>query len=234
MVRGGRPKPVLEAWTTLTLAAAATPRVTVGTFVANVMNRHPAVFARMAATLAEAAPGRVVIGLGIGGNPREHEALGIPFPDVAERVARLEEAAAVMRAVWSGEPVDRPSPYYPLHGPALLPAPDPRPQIVVGGQSPAGARLAARAGDGWTTRPDLLDRLLPVYRDGCAAAGREPGPVIVGFEDGRSGVDSIVGTPWAIETRAELQRWRDRGATGVIVTARTSADVDALVDAAER
>ncbi len=234
MVRAGPPKPVLEAWTTLTLAAAATSRVTVGPFVANVMNRHPAVLARMAATLAEAAPGRVVIGLGIGGHPVEHEALGIPFPDIPERVRRLEEAVAVMRALWTGEPADRPSPYYPLRRAAVRPAPRPTPPIVIGGQSPGGARLAARIGDGWTTRSDLLDRLLPVYREACAAAGRELGTIVVGFEDGQSGVDSIVGTPWANEPRAEVDRWRARGATGVVVTARTTADIDALVAAAER
>ena len=51
------------------------------TFVANVMNRHPALLARMAATLQDASDGRLVLGIGIGGHPAEHEAYGIPFPD---------------------------------------------------------------------------------------------------------------------------------------------------------
>jgi alkanesulfonate monooxygenase SsuD/methylene tetrahydromethanopterin reductase-like flavin-dependent oxidoreductase (luciferase family) len=61
--RGVRTDPVLEAWTTLTAAAMVTERVTVGTFVANVMNRHPAVVARMAAMLQEASGGRLVLGI---------------------------------------------------------------------------------------------------------------------------------------------------------------------------
>jgi len=234
MVRGGRPKPVFEAWTTLTLAAAATKRITVGPFVANVMNRHPAVLASMATTLAAAAPGRLVLGLGIGGHPREHEALGIDFPPPPERVRRVEEAVAVLRALWLGEPVSRPSPFFPLREATLLPAADPPPPILIGGQSSGGARLAARVGDGWTTRPDLLERLGPIYAEACAAAGRAPGPIVLGFEDGRSGVDSIVGTVWAADPAAELATWQERGATSVVVTARTPADIDALVEAAAR
>ena len=234
MVRGGRPKPVLEAWTLLAMAAARTRRATVGPFVANVMNRHPGVLAAMAATLADAAPGRLVLGLGVGGAPREHDQLGIPFPPVEERVERLEEAVAVLRALWRGVPVTRPSPWYPLRDATLLPAPTPPPRIVIGGQSSTGARLAARIGDGWTTRPDLLERLRPVYMDACGAEGREPGPTIVGFEDGRSGVDAIAGTPWASDPDGRLGEWLARGADSVVLTVRTTADVDALVEVASR
>lgn len=68
----------------------------------------------MAATLQEVSRGRLVLGIGIGGHPAEHEAYGIPFPPVPERVSRLEEAVAVLRALWSGEPVTLDSPFYPL------------------------------------------------------------------------------------------------------------------------
>ena len=62
--------PVLEAWTILSAAAVATERITVGPFVVNVMNRHPAVLARMASTLQIASGGRLVLGIGIGGAPQ--------------------------------------------------------------------------------------------------------------------------------------------------------------------
>jgi hypothetical protein len=153
---------------------------------------------------------------------------------VPERVERLEDAIAVIRALWRGETVTRPSRWYPLREATLLPAPDPVPPIILGGQSRAGARVAGRVGDGWTTRPDLLDRLLPVYLEACSVAERSPGPVVVGFEDGRSGVDSIVGSAWALDPAVELAAWQARGATSVVVTARTTADVDALVEAAAR
>ena len=71
MGRGDPTVPVVENWTMLAMAAAQTSRVTVGSFVLNVMNRHPALVARMAGTLQIASGGRLVLGIGIGGAPRE-------------------------------------------------------------------------------------------------------------------------------------------------------------------
>ena len=234
--RGREPKGVLEAWTTLAATAAVTSRIRVGTLVANVMNRHPAVLARMASTLQEVAGGRFVLGIGIGGHPAEHEAYGIDFHVVPERVARLEEAVAVVRALWTGEQVTRESRFYPLRGAIALPAPDPPPAILVGGQSPGGARLAARIGDGWTTTPELIERLRPVYEEALGEAGRrrETTFVLVAWEGGRSGEDALGNSPWVARPREELERWRALGADGVILEARTTRDVDRLVDSAGR
>jgi alkanesulfonate monooxygenase SsuD/methylene tetrahydromethanopterin reductase-like flavin-dependent oxidoreductase (luciferase family) len=104
----------VESWTILSLAAAQTTRVTVGPFVLNVMNRHPALVARMASTLHLATGGRLVLGIGIGGAPKEHAAYGMEFPPAPERVERQKEALAVIRALSTGGPVKRPSPFYPL------------------------------------------------------------------------------------------------------------------------
>src|SRR3954468_18949910 len=130
--QGDRTVPVTECWTILSMAAAATERVTVGPFVINVVNRHPAVLARMASTLQIASGGRLVLGVGIGGAPREHAAYGIDFPEPKERVARLEEAVAVIRALWTGGPVTRPSPFYPLAAAPALPLPEPAPRLLIG------------------------------------------------------------------------------------------------------
>ena len=148
--QGDKTVPVVEGWTILAMAAAATRRITVGPFVANVVNRHPAVLARMASTLQVASGGRLMLGMGIGGAPREHAAYGIDFPAPPERVARLEEAVAVIRALWTGGPVTRESAYYPLADATAFPVPEPPPPIIIGGETPAGARLAGRIGDGWS------------------------------------------------------------------------------------
>jgi hypothetical protein len=92
--------------------------------------------------------------------------------------------------------------------------------------------MAARVGDGWTTRPDLLEALLPVYREACDAAGRPIGPVIVGMEGPRFGVDYVAGTGWAGDPERELAGWQARGADEVVLTARTDADIEALVETA--
>jgi alkanesulfonate monooxygenase SsuD/methylene tetrahydromethanopterin reductase-like flavin-dependent oxidoreductase (luciferase family) len=234
--RGRRPRSVLEAWTTLTATATVTRRVAVGTHVLNVGNRHPALLARMAATLQQLAEGRLVLGLGIGGDPLDVEPFGFPSLSVGERVARLEEAVGVLRALWSGGTVVREGPVWPLRGARALPVPEPRPPIVIGAQSSTGARVAARIADGWTTRPDLLARLLPAYLEALDAAGRSRGEVsvLVGWEDGRSGEDSLRGSPWVEDPVGTLGTWRVAGADGVVVPARSDRDVDALVRAVER
>ena len=236
MGRGDPTVPVVEAWTVLSMAAAQTERVTVGPFVMNVMNRHPALVARMASTLQIASDGRFVLGIGIGGAPAEHAAYGMDFPEPPERVRRLEEAVAVIRALWTGGPITRPSPFYPLTDAYAHPVPAPAPPIVIGGETPAGARLAARIGDGWSTFDDNFERNLPLYLDTLAAEGRrrEDQRVIVGFQGDWLGDEPFRATPWFDAPRETWARWQAAGADGAIVLARTTEDVDALVDAVER
>lgn len=236
MGRGDLTVPVVESWTALSMAAAQTSRITVAPFVINVMNRHPAVLARMASTLQIASGGRLILGLGIGGHPKEHEAYGIDFPAPPERVARLEEAVAVLRALWTGGPVTRESPYYPLHEAHAWPVPVPPPPIVIGGETPAGARLAARVGDGWSTFDDNFERNLPLYLETLEAAGRrrEDQQVHVGFQGEWLSDETLEGSPWVEAPRETWDRWHEAGADGAIVLARTTADVDLLVDAVGR
>ena len=236
MGRGQKTVPVVEAWTMLSMAAAQTSRVTVASFVLNVMNRHPALVARMASTLQIASGGRLILGIGIGGAPAEHAAYGMEFPDAPERVARLEEAIAVIRALWTGGPVTRASAYYPLVDAYAYALPEPVPRIIIGGETPAGARLAARIGDGWNTFDNNFEANLPRYLDALAAAGRrrEDQSVIVGFQGDWLGDESFRDSPWFHEPRATWERWLGAGADGAIVLARTTDDVDALVDAVAR
>jgi alkanesulfonate monooxygenase SsuD/methylene tetrahydromethanopterin reductase-like flavin-dependent oxidoreductase (luciferase family) len=235
--RGVKTDPVLEAWTTLTAAAAVTSRITVGSFVLNVMNRHPAVVARMAATLQEASGGRLVVGIGIGGHPGEHVAYGIPFPEPAERAARLREAIGVLRGLWSGGPVTTDGPFYPLREAYASPIPVPAPPILVGAGTPAGVRLAAAVGDGWAAESDTFLDLEPRYREALEVAGRDRADqrVVLGFGGTRKkGSDPLAGDPLLVAPRDELARWIELGADDIVLTARTTIDVDALVEAAGR
>jgi alkanesulfonate monooxygenase SsuD/methylene tetrahydromethanopterin reductase-like flavin-dependent oxidoreductase (luciferase family) len=236
MGRGDPTVPVVENWTILSMAAAQTSRVTVAPFVMNVMNRHPAVVARMASTLQIASGGRLILGIGIGGAPKEHEAYGIDFPPAPERVTRLEEAVAVIRALWTGGPVTRPSPFYPLKDAVAYPVPDPAPRIVIGGETPAGARLAGRIGDGWSAFDDNFERNLPLYLESLEASGRrrEDQQLFVGFQGEWLSDESIRDTPWIEAPRETWEHWHEAGADGAIVLARTTDDVDALVEAAGR
>jgi alkanesulfonate monooxygenase SsuD/methylene tetrahydromethanopterin reductase-like flavin-dependent oxidoreductase (luciferase family) len=158
------------------------------------------------------------------------------FPPAPERVARLEEAVAALRALWTGGPVTRPSPFYPLTDAVAFPVPDPPPPIVIGGETAAGARLAGRIGDGWSAFDDNFEQHLTLYLESLEASGkrREDQTVLVGFQGEWLAEASIRETPWIQAPRETWERWRDAGADGAIVLARTTDDVDALVEAVDR
>ena len=234
--KGSKTVPVVEQWTILAAAAGATSRIGLGTFVTNVMNRHPAVVARMASTLQDASGGRFTLGIGVGGAPAEHKAYGIDFPEVGERASRLEEAVAVIRALWTGGPVTRPSPFYPLAEAHAFPIPTPAPRILLGASSPRGLRIAARLGDGWAAEIDDFEKLMPVYREALAAEGRSLGDahIALGFSGGKSGQDALVDSPWIEAPGETWARYAELGVAEAIIDARTTNDVDALVRAADR
>jgi alkanesulfonate monooxygenase SsuD/methylene tetrahydromethanopterin reductase-like flavin-dependent oxidoreductase (luciferase family) len=230
--RGDPTVPVVEQWTTLAAAAGATSRLGLGTFVANVMNRHPAVLARMASTLQELSGGRFALGLGLGGGPKEHAAYGIPVPDSATRARHLEEAVAVIRALWSGGPVSRESDLYPLKDAHALPVPNPVPKLLIGAESNGGVRLAARIGDGWAAEEPAFSQFKGAYLKALEAEGkhRDDAWIALGLGGGgKTGQNALDDSPWISDPAGEWQRWHEAGADEVILTARTPADIDALV-----
>jgi alkanesulfonate monooxygenase SsuD/methylene tetrahydromethanopterin reductase-like flavin-dependent oxidoreductase (luciferase family) len=226
MSRGRKTDPVLECWSMLAAASRETSRIRLGSFVTNVMNRHPAVLARIVATASELSSGRVDLGIGAGGYPAEHDAYGIAFPEPAVRGAHLEEAVAIIRLLWAGGPADHAGPRYPLHEAYAFPAPDPAPRIVVSGASPAGARRAARIGDAWTCGGDDLARLRPEFEAAAHEAGRDPGgiPIVVEVPvaDAIDDLDALVG------------EWAERSIDELVIGFVRPSQVTALLDAAGR
>jgi alkanesulfonate monooxygenase SsuD/methylene tetrahydromethanopterin reductase-like flavin-dependent oxidoreductase (luciferase family) len=251
--------PVLECWTTVTAAAALTRRLRVGSFVLNVMNRHPAVLARMAATLQEQSAGRLDLGIGIGGHPHEHAAMGLDYPEPAERAARLAEAIELLRRLWSGGPVSFEGRYHRLRDACAYPVPTPAPRIVVGGQTRAGARLAGALGVGWTAFAPTFARDLPVYREARGAAagaeargraaegqaraaegqsraaegrgqGPEAAPTIVAVELDREAPPAR--QPILADLAGEAQRWAEAGADELILAYVRPHQLDAVLAAA--
>jgi G6PDH family F420-dependent oxidoreductase len=219
--RGELDDPLLECWTTLTAAAISTERIGVGSFVTNNVNRHPALLANIVATLADLAPGRVELGIGIGGHPAEHEAYGMDFPPAGERAERLEEAIAVLRLLFSGGPVDFDGRHYQLRQARAYPVPDPTPRITIAGMRPAGARLAARLGDAWTCFADDYQALRPVFDAALADAGRATADVgvVVGLE--HQGVTEPI---------VDLaQRWAEQGASELIIHDVGPDEIDRLL-----
>jgi alkanesulfonate monooxygenase SsuD/methylene tetrahydromethanopterin reductase-like flavin-dependent oxidoreductase (luciferase family) len=218
----------------MTAAAARTSRLRVGSFVLNVVNRHPAVLARMAATLQEQSGGRLDLGIGTGGHPVEHEVMGIAFPDMPERVARLEEAVQVLRLLWTGGPVSFDGRFFRLADVHAFPAPSPAPRIIIGGETPAGARLAGRIADGWTAYDRTFERDLPRCLDALAATGRsrESFTAIVAVELARDLPPDR--QPFLADPVGEVERWRAAGADELIISCVRPHSLGAMIDAAGR
>ncbi len=109
--------------------------------------RHPAPVARQLATLSESAPGRLVLGVGVGGEDRhEFEICGV---DPRTRGRRTDEYLQVLRGLLSGEPVSFEGEFVRLEDACIRPAPKPPLPIVIGGRSQAALERVARFGDGW-------------------------------------------------------------------------------------
>ncbi|HUI26879.1 MAG TPA: TIGR03619 family F420-dependent LLM class oxidoreductase [Candidatus Kryptonia bacterium] len=143
------PAPILDPLTTLACFAAHTQRVKLGTCVYLLPLRHPTTVAKSVASLDVLSSGRVIFGVGVGGEfPAEFEASGVP---VRERGARADEGIRVLRALWRGEPAGFDGRFHRfgpirINPPPLQPG---GPPIWIGGRSDAALRRAARLGDGW-------------------------------------------------------------------------------------
>ncbi len=165
----------------LSALAAVTRRVSVGTLVTCAAFRHPALLAKMAATVDGISGGRLVLGLGAGQPGLEFDAYG--FPGDA-RVARLEETLEIVGGLLRGEAVTTEGPFHRLREAALLPPPGRRIPLLVAGAGPGVLRLAARHADAWNTAwhgapDDLLRSRLAAMARALAGEGRDPGSLRV-------------------------------------------------------
>ncbi len=173
--------PCNEAWTTIAALAASVPRVRIGPLVSGNTYRHPAVLAKMAATVDQISGGRLVLGLGSAWQENEHEAYGIPFYTTGDRLRRLEEACQVLKSLFSEDQTNFDGKYYQLKNAPLDPKPvqQPLPLLIGGGGEKITLRIAARYADEWNTWGDVatLKHKMGVLDRHCAEVGRDPGQI---------------------------------------------------------
>ena len=167
-----------EAWTTLSAIGAMVPRLRIGTLVTGNTYRHPAVLAKMAATLDHITAGRVVLGLGSGWQENEHAQYGIPFYTVAERLQRLDEACAVIKALFTDGTASYDGRFYTLKNASLEPKPvqRPLPLLIGGGGEQVTLKITARWADEWNVwgTPETLEQKMAILDGHCRALGRDP------------------------------------------------------------
>lgn len=164
-----------DGFVPLALAAAWAPSLRLGTAVLPVHTRGPALLAMTAASLAEAAPGRFVLGLGSSGPPFVEHINGIPFTEPYQRV---RDTVRFVRAALGGEYVSGHFDSFDIGGFALPNPPREPVPIILGALRPGMIRLAAREADGLAANfltPEDLSRVVQVLRE-AAAQGPRPGP----------------------------------------------------------
>lgn len=143
--------PCLDAIATHTALASETKRVRVGCLVYCVGYRHPAVLAKALATIDHVSGGRMECGLGAGWHQSEFDAYGIPFLPIAQRLDQLEEAAQMVRSLWTEKRTTFTGKHYRLTEAYGEPKPlQPHPRIWLGGGGEKRLlRMVARLADGW-------------------------------------------------------------------------------------
>ena len=181
--------PILEAMMLMAHIAAVTTRIGIGTEVLVLPQRHPTLVAKQVSTLDTLSGGRVRLGVGVGWQESEYEALGESF---RTRGARMDEAIRLLRAWWSDERVDFAGRHYPMTAMAMEPKPPQggRLPIWVGGMSEAAWRRVGTLGDGWLasqiTEAAAAKKAIEAIHRAAEAAGRDPKSI---------GLQSMVASP---------------------------------------
>ena len=197
--------PMLEGYTALGFVAGRTESLRLRLLVTGVTYRHPGLLAKTVTTLDVLSGGRAELGIGAAWYEREHRGLGVPFPPLAERFERLEEAIEICLQMWSPDNGAYRGKHYQLDETLCVPAPvsAPRPRILIGG---GGERKTLR--------------LVAVYADACNIFGP---PEVVAHKVGvlRRHCDTVGRDPAGIEV------------TAMLGTVAPGADADAVVRQAE-
>ena len=178
--RGGHGPAVLP-W--LGALGQRTERALLGTSVLTpTMRYHPSMIAQAFATLGRLTPGRVFLGVGTGEAMNETPATGGDWPPGKERRARLAEAVALMRRLWTEERVTFEGDYYRTVRATVYDRPDVPVPVYVAASGPIAAKLAGRIGDGFICtsgkRPELYEELLAAVEEGATATGRDPAAIV--------------------------------------------------------
>ncbi|GIW16692.1 MAG: luciferase-like hypothetical protein [Tepidiforma sp.] len=225
--------PVGECWTTLAALAAAVPRIRIGPLVTGNTYRHPAVLAKMAATVDIISGGRLVLGLGAGWQENEHRAYGIEFSTVGGRLSRLEEACHVITSLFANRRTTFAGRYYQLTDAPLEPKPvqSPVPLLIGGGGEQRTLRIAARYANEWNVwgTPEVLARKGQILDRYCEDLGRDPRTIrrsaqaLLVMTDDRSVIERVRASGRPVlggtgpELRALVEQYAEAGVNELII-----------------
>jgi probable F420-dependent oxidoreductase len=252
--------PSPEAMMGLARVAALTERVQIGTSILLLPLYPPALVAKQIADLDRATNGRVILGIGIGGEyPQEFRACEIP---IEERGPRTNEIIPLLRRLWTAESITHQGRFYAMEDVRIHPAPvqPGGPPIVVAGRQEAAMRRAARLGDGWFPylySPRRYAASVEIVKDAAAKVGRDLSAfewyvfVFVSVDpdgdaareqaarsmggtynqDFRAMVDNVAAAGTVDEVTEKMQAFYDAGARHIVLSPATAgADPRPVVD----
>ena len=174
--------PMFEAYTLLSAIAARTEQISLGTLVTGVTYRNPALLAKQVTTLDLISRGRAILGIGAAWHDTEHRGYGFDFPDVKERMDRLEEAVQICRLMFTQ---DRPSfdgTYYRIDQARNVPRPlrsSGIPILIGGSGERRTLSLVAKYADACNLfgGRETIRHKIGVLEQHCVALGRDPGSI---------------------------------------------------------
>lgn len=237
--------PYLECWTQMVHTSARFPDLTVGPIVLCQSYRNPGQLANMAATLQFLSQGKLIFGIGAGWKEDEYLAYNYEFPRPGVRLTQLAEALDVIKALWTGERVTVEGEYYKVIDAIAVPAPDPVPPIMIGGNGDRTVgEIAAKYADWWNAdlaTPEIFRQKLALLRDKSVAYGRpadavrptafnmlslSADPDKVMREPPRPGIAMISGTP--DEVRDQLREFEAAGVDYMQINFMDFPDTEAV------
>jgi alkanesulfonate monooxygenase SsuD/methylene tetrahydromethanopterin reductase-like flavin-dependent oxidoreductase (luciferase family) len=233
---------MFDAVVTAGWLAARTTSLTIGHLVLCDSFREPAVLAKQAVTLDHASGGRFELGIGWGSVPAELETFGIGSTEAPARVDRLAETLAVVKALWTGEPVDFDGRHHRVVGGRQLPTPIGEIPIVIGGAGPRTLALVAEHATWWNCPIYAVERFAQLRpRTGSSRASVQE---LVGFVASANRRDEVtelaerrfamMGEGLVIGDAAELlthyRGLRDRGVERFYVWFTDFAPTDTLAE----
>jgi F420-dependent oxidoreductase-like protein len=227
---------MLEGWSALAFAAGRTNRIKLGTMVTGITYRHPGLLIKTATTLDVLSHGRAYLGIGAAWNEEEHKGLGVPFPPLAERFERLEEALQLAHQMWAGDDKAFNGKHYTLERPLNSPlsVQKPHPPILIGGTGEKKTlRMVAQYGDACNLfarmGDDVLKHKLAVLQEHCEKLNRPYTDIekttLDSFELTKDGRNNSLSPNAAIDRFGQLA---EQGIDQAIFSLQNVSDIEAF------
>ncbi len=223
-LENNQPVETLALWPSLTALAMRTSRIRFGPMVCAMTFRHPAMVAKMAASVSGLANGRLDLGLGAGWYAGEHAMFGINYPKYLKRLERLDEGAALIKHLFSGEKRSFQGKFYRLEDASNFPLPQ-NINIIMGGKGEKTLKVVAKHADEWNfsyQSVGLFREKSSMLNQNCEEIGRDPKeirrslmtPFVIGKDD--TAVQTRINSHRQMfpSLPADLAGWHEAGFVG--------------------